>query len=137
MNIGIDIRGLGGKHLTGIGRYIYHAINNLLKLDKENQYYLFSSGLKKEPYLDLDFSQANVKHIHIPISNRLLNLSLLTGINSNICKRFFKDIDIFWMPNINFCRAEQNCPMILTVHDLSFLHSREFYSLKIRYNSYR
>jgi glycosyltransferase involved in cell wall biosynthesis len=133
MNIGIDIRALGNKKLTGIGKYIYHAIDNLLKLDKENQYYLFSSGLKKDPYKQLDFNQANVRHIHIPISNKLMNLSFITGINSGICKKFLKDIDVFWMPNINFCSLPKNLPMILTVHDLSFLHSREFYSLKRRY----
>ncbi|MBT4516807.1 MAG: glycosyltransferase family 4 protein [Candidatus Komeilibacteria bacterium] len=133
MNIGIDIRALGNKKLTGIGKYIYHAITHLLELDKENNYYLFSSGLKEDPYTELDFNQPNVKHFHLSVPNKLLNLNLITGINSNICQKFFKDIDLFWMPNINFCNLPKNFPMILTVHDLSFLHSREFYSLKRRY----
>ena len=133
MNIGIDIRALGNKKLTGIGKYIYYAITHLLELDKENNYYLFSSGLKKDPYMQLDFNQSNVKHFHIPIANKVLNLNLLLGINSNICENFFKDIDLFWMPNINFCNLSKKYPMILTVHDLSFLHSREFYSLRRRY----
>ncbi|MFA6307686.1 MAG: glycosyltransferase family 1 protein [Patescibacteria group bacterium] len=133
MNIGIDIRALGNKKFTGIGKYIFHAIDNILKLDKENQYYLFSSGLNSQIYSDFDFKQNNVKHIHIKVSNKLLNLNILTGIYPNACKAFFKNIDLFWMPNVNFCRTTKNCPMILTVHDLSFLHSREFYSLKRRY----
>jgi len=133
MNIGIDIRALENKHLTGIGKYIFHSINNLLTLDKVNKYYLFTSGLKKKSYSELDFNQTNVTHIHIPMSNKLLNLKLLAGIDSSISKIFFKDVDIFWMPNINFYCFKKNHPMILTVHDLSFLHSREFYSLKRRY----
>jgi glycosyltransferase involved in cell wall biosynthesis len=133
MKIGIDIRALGNKNLTGIGKYIYYSITNILKLDKENEYYLFSSGLKKDSYTNLDFNQPNVKHFHISIANKILNLNLLLGINSSICEKFFKDIDLFWMPNINFCNLSKKYPMILTVHDLSFLHSREFYSLKRRY----
>jgi len=133
MNIGIDIRALGTKKLTGIGKYIFNAIENLLKIDKENQYYLFSSGLNKDLYTDLDFNQSNVNHIHVNIPNKLLNFSLLSGINSGVCKKFFKRVDIFWMPNINFCNFKKDYPVILTVHDLSFLHSREFYSLKRRY----
>jgi len=133
MNIGIDIRALGNKKLTGIGKYIFHAINNILELDKENQYFLFSSGFKKDPYLKLDFNKSNVQHYHISTSNKLLNLNVLTGLGPNLCKNFYKDLDVFWMPNINFCNVPKNYPMILTVHDLSFLHSREFYSLKRRY----
>ena len=35
MNIGIDIRALGNKKLTGIGKYIYYAITHLLELEKK------------------------------------------------------------------------------------------------------
>lgn len=132
MNIGIDIRALGNKKLTGIGKYIYYAINHLLELDKENKYFLFSAGLKKEPYFNLDFNKDNVSHSHILLPNKLLNLNSLAGFGQNFYQKFFKDIDVFWMPNINFCNLPKNYPLILTVHDLSFLHSREFYSLKRR-----
>lgn len=133
MKIGIDIRALGTTHLTGIGKYIYHSIDNILKLDKDNQYILFSSGAKKDPYTKLDFNYPNVKHIHIPISNKILNARLIAGLGCKVCDNFLKDIDIFWMPNLNFCTFPQNKKVILTIHDLSFLHSREFYSLKRRY----
>lgn len=133
MKIGIDIRALGSKHLTGIGVYIINAIRNILAIDHENEYYLFSSGLKKDIYTDLDFNQANVHHVHINSSNKLINLNILAGRSSNVCDNFFKSVDLFWMPNLNFCNLEKCGPTILTVHDLSFLHSREFYSLKRRY----
>jgi len=133
MKIGIDIRALGNKNWTGIGKYIFHSIENILKLDKKNQYYLFSTGLSKDLYTAVDFKQENVQRIHIPVSNKLLNFKLIAGIKTNIFDQFFKEIDIFWMPNINFCHLNKKCPTILTVHDLSFLHSREFYSLKRRY----
>src|SRR3989339_1221905 len=132
MKIGIDIRALGNKNWTGIGKYIFHSIENILKLDKKNQYYLFSTGLSKDLYTAVDFKQENVQRIHIPVSNKLLNFKLIAGIKTNIFDQFFKEIDIFWMPNINFCHLNKKCPTILTVHDLSFLHSREFYSLKRR-----
>ncbi|OGY94245.1 MAG: hypothetical protein A2406_01975 [Candidatus Komeilibacteria bacterium RIFOXYC1_FULL_37_11] len=133
MNIGIDIRALGNKNWTGIGKYVFHSILNILKTDNQNQYYLFSTGLNKDLYEAVDFNQRNVQRIHIPISNKLLNLKLITGFRSNIFDKFFEEIDLFWMPNINFFSPTKKCPTILTVHDLSFLHSREFYSLKRRY----
>jgi len=133
MKIGIDIRALGSKHLTGIGVYIFNAIKNILEIDKDNQYYLFSSGLKNDLYTNLDFNQKNVEHIHVKASNKLINLGIIVGKSSKVCRDFFKQVDLFWLPNINFCNLDRNCPSILTVHDLSFLHSREFYSLKRRY----
>lgn len=133
MKIGIDIRALGTPHLTGIGKYIYHSIDNILKLDKDNQYFLFSSGMKQNPYAKLDFNATNVEHIHIPVSNKVLNFRLIAGLGCKVCDNFLKDVDVFWMPNLNFYSFPKNKKVVLTVHDLSFLHSREFYSLKRRY----
>lgn len=133
MNIGIDIRALGNKKLTGIGKYIYSAVDNLSKIDKANNYILLSSGLRREAYDHLEFNSPNIKHRHFTVSNKVSNFSLVTGYGPNICKKFFEDIDFFWMPNINFCRINNKKPMVLTIHDLSFLHSREFYSLRRRY----
>jgi hypothetical protein len=42
-------------------------------------------------------------------------------------------LDAFWLPNLNFFRINDKTPLILTVHDLSFLHSRQFYSLKMKW----
>lgn len=123
---------MSNKKLTGIGKYIYSALDNLTKQDKNNNYILISTGLKKEAYDHLKLAGSNIKHRHFNIPNKLLNFSIITG-KANMCSRFFEDIDLFWMPNLNFCNLKKRLPLVLTIHDLSFLHSREFYSLRRRY----
>lgn len=132
MNIGVDIRALGNRKLTGIGKYIYCAVEELSKVDKKNNYILLSSGMHKEDYDYLNFSSKNIIHRHLKMPNKLLNLSLKTGLGYGPSKSMFDGIDIYWMPNINFFRLDAEVPVVLTIHDLSFLHSREFYSLKRR-----
>ena len=133
MNIGIDIRALSAKSLTGIGNYIVNAVDNIIKQDKENTYYLLSSGLKSGIDVLDSLNAPNVKHVHWRFSNKLLNSSLASGFGPDLIKKIPVKLDLFWLPNINFFRFNKNTPTILTVHDLSFLHSREFYSLKRRY----
>jgi glycosyltransferase involved in cell wall biosynthesis len=131
MNIAIDIRALSNKKLTGIGKYIYHSIENILELDKNNKYYLFSSGLKDKIPNSLNFV-GNFQYIHIAWPNKLLNFALWLGL-VKLDKFLPDDTDLVWLPNLNFARFSKNLPFILTIHDLSFLHSREFYSVKRRH----
>ncbi|MCD4760627.1 glycosyltransferase family 4 protein [bacterium] len=133
MNIGIDIRVLSSSKLTGVGKYILNAVSHILEADKKNNYFLFSSGLKNNPADRLNFEQENFQHTHIRYSNKLLNLGFLSALGPRINNFFPKKIDLFWMPNLNFARFNCSTPLVLTVHDLSFLHSREFYSLRRRY----
>jgi len=132
MNIGIDIRALGQKKVTGIGNYIVNSLKYIFELDKVNNYYLLSSGLRSKIDPDIKFKQENVSYIHVSIPNKILNLSLKVGFCRSLNKFFPEKIDLLWLPNINFYKFDQTVPTILTIHDLSFLHSREFYSLKRR-----
>lgn len=133
MTIGIDIRALSNKKLTGIGKYIYYAIENILANDHQNNYILISSGWRKKDYKHLNFQAKNLAYRHINLPNKVLNLLFYLGIGSKWSKAFSKDLDLLWMPNINFYQINDNVPLVLTIHDLSFLHDREFYSLKRRY----
>ena len=132
MIIGIDIRALGQKKVTGIGNYIVNSLKYIFELDKVNNYYLLSSGLRSKIDPDIKFKQENVSYIHVSIPNKILNLSLKVGFCRSLNKFFPEKIDLLWLPNINFYKFDQTVPTILTIHDLSFLHSREFYSLKRR-----
>ncbi|MBT4349821.1 glycosyltransferase family 4 protein [bacterium] len=130
MNIGIDIRALSPVKRSGVGNYVFHAIEHLISNDQNNQYYLFSSGWRASDYLPVELSADNIHHVHYKTSNKLFNLRLLLNIAPKIDKLFPVKLDLFWLPNINFLNLSKNLPMILTVHDLSFLHSKHFYSLK-------
>lgn len=136
MNIGVDIRALSTRRFSGVGNYIVNSLKHIFELDKVNHYYLFSSGLKNRTKDWLDFKQANVHQVHFCCSNKLLNLSLLTNCGPDLSKKFPVKLDLMWLPNINFFKFNKEIPTILTIHDLSFLHNREFYSLKRRYWHY-
>ena len=136
MNIGIDIRGLATKSRTGVGNYIFNVLKNIAQVDKVNNYYLLSSGSKKIKKLikkelkNIYKTNDNFYHLHLRISNKILNLILLLKIGPTLTNLFPVKVDLFWLPNINFYKFDKKTPVLLTIHDLSFLHSKNFYSLK-------
>lgn len=132
MKIGIDIRALSTTRLSGVGRYIYNSIHYILENDRENEYYLISTGLKEVPKAWLNFKYDNIHHVHWRFSNKLFNIRTTFGLGPDLTKRVAVKLDLFWLPNINFFKFNKNVPVILTIHDLSFLHSSQFYSLKRR-----
>lgn len=132
MKIGVDIRTLSFDQRSGVGNYVFHTLQDVLAQDKINTYYLFSSGFKKLNLPD-SLKQKNVVHLHISWPNKLLNLALLFNWLTDFTRFSPVTLDVFWLPNLNFFRINDVTPLILTVHDLSFLHSRHFYSLKMKW----
>ena len=132
MKIGVDIRTLSFDQRSGVGNYVFHTLQDILDQDKINTYYFFSSGLKKF-ILPVSLKQDNVVHIHIAWPNKVLNLFFLFNILKDFTRFSPVVLDAFWLPNLNFFRINDKTPLILTVHDLSFLHSRQFYSLKMKW----
>lgn len=59
MKIGIDAR-MYGKEQTGIGLYIENLIENIVKIDSENEYVLF---LRKENFESFDVPMKNFKKV--------------------------------------------------------------------------
>lgn len=132
MNIGIDIRVLNTNKLTGIGSYTKLALFNLAKNYPADNFYLFSSGLKNELNIPEILALSNIHHYHWPESNKILNLKFLLGQGPRLAEVFGVDLDIFWLPNANFYKFSLNCPTIITIHDLSWLHDHGFYNLKMK-----
>lgn len=132
MKIGVDIRTLSFDQRSGVGNYVFHTLQDILAQDKINTYYLFSAGFKKLS-LPESLKQKNVVHLHIAWPNKLLNLALLFNWLTDFTRFSPVALDVFWLPNLNFFRINDSTPLILTVHDLSFLHSRHFYSLKMKW----
>lgn len=74
MKIGIDISQLAYSN-TGVSNFLKNLIENLLKFDKENEYVLFYSSLRKklpdslfwthEPYLKIKKENINAKKVVI------------------------------------------------------------------------
>ena len=114
MNIGINVSMLNGREkITGIGYYTYQVVKNLLHIDDENYYYLFSND-----DLCVDFGTKNNYEIVVlkNKSGRKLFWSVFTlGLK---LKKY--NLDVFWAPahylpligkrKINYC---------VTIHDLA------------------
>lgn len=133
MNIGIDIRCLMEKEITGVGEYTYHLLRHLFEIDNKNNYYLFyNSRQDVEKYIP-KFPKDNVHYCRFSAPNKLLNLSLKLFQRPKLDKWIIKKynvhhIDLFFFPNISFLQT--NCPYIITAHDLSFEFFKEFLSFR-------
>lgn len=132
MNIGIDIRSLQEKQKSGVGEFTYRLLAALFKIDRENNYYLFSNaGRGNKPELPA-VGNAKVSAQHFNYPNKLLNFGFRFFKTPKIDKLINDKIDVFIFPNINFYALSPNIKKILIVHDLSFKIFPEFFSTKGR-----
>jgi len=144
MNIAVDIRSLLEAHWSGISWYTYDILNALFKIDQENHYFLFYNQYQTPKFNFAVWNQENVHFAPFRFPNKILNLSLkffqhpyldkLTGQRlTNIAPLTDRQIAIFWLPNANFAALSANCPLFLTVHDLSFLRYPQFLNNRERF----
>lgn len=129
MLIGIDARTLLENYYSGVNFYTYNLLAALFELDKENQYKLFSNSLKNRGGLAVFKDRKNIEPHHFNWSNKLLNFSF-TFLDFPKLNRLIGEIDLLFLPNLNFLALESKIPLVTTVHDLSFERYPEFYSLK-------
>ena len=136
MNIAVDIRNLLAPQLTGVGVYTFKILNELMKNDKQNRYFLFYSGIGRNSKAILDLKKIapdNFSFCHLKLPNKFLNLCWFLFNRPNLDNFFLKKhnvtIDRWWFPNLNFWFTEK--PYILTVHDLSFKIMPQVYSWKM------
>ncbi|OGI26641.1 MAG: hypothetical protein A2359_00790 [Candidatus Moranbacteria bacterium RIFOXYB1_FULL_43_19] len=132
MRIGIDLRCLEEEKISGVGEYALEIVRNLLEIDRENQYVIFSNSFK-EKGKNFSFLE-NYPHVKVSrfrYSNKLLNL-LLWYFGWPKLDELIGDADIFFAPNINFLAVSKNCKLVTTFHDLSFERFPEFFTAKTR-----
>ncbi len=122
MNIGIDIRLLGRGTRSGIEEYTGELVSRLI--GAPHQFDLFYNGRAMAP-LPESFSQPNVRVINWSIPNRLVEASMHLFGWPNLRS------DVFFSPHFNFIKT--SAPHIMTFHDLSFLHHKNFFSAKQRF----
>jgi len=129
MKIGIDIRCLMNGNYSGVSWYAYNLLKNIFALDANNQYVLFYNSGK--PVSLPEFKQSNVSYHGCRYPNKLFNLSLNFFDYPKI-DSLIGGVDIFFVPNLHFISWSPRCKKIITVHDLSFLHFPEFFTVKMR-----
>ena len=138
MNIGIDIRPLMSPARSGVGEYTHELIDALLKIDTENQYFLFYNSYKNTSQHIPAWNQPNVHYVHKKWPNKFFNIATkifsIPQIDSIIKKTaktpLSNDPDYFFSPNFGFSALTKKTKHILTVHDLSFEFFPEFFSFK-------
>ncbi|MBD3245151.1 MAG: glycosyltransferase [Candidatus Moranbacteria bacterium] len=128
MRIAIDVRLLAQQNKTGIKEYTTGLLRALFLQDRKNVYILFYNSFKKQNPKELEefekYPNVFIKRYYYP--NKLLNLSL-TFLRFPKLDKLLKT-KVFFLPNIIFNAFSKNCFLILTLHDLSFLKHREFFS---------
>lgn len=131
MRILIDIRLLASGKFSGIEEYTRHLVNNILAMDRENEYSLFFNSFRKQPIADfgIDMSRAPLKRFYVP--NKLFDASI----------RFFgfpkldrlTGADLIFSPHFNIVAHTEKSKRVMTVHDLSFVRHPEFFSRRKRF----
>ncbi|CAM2756668.1 glycosyltransferase family 1 protein [Hathewaya histolytica] len=109
MKIAIDCRGINWYHGTGIGTYTDNLLKNLLKIDDENYYHLFWSGLGYEKYekYNANFIMSSEKH------HRFFQQHIFPNNIEN------EKIDIYHVPQNGIGLSNNiDCIKFVTVHDL-------------------
>lgn len=127
MKILIDIRLLNSKNFSGIGEYTFQGVNRILELDKRNEYILFANSFFGHQ-INIEISQnAKIINWHIPniIFNLLNKFHLIPKIDTLL------KCDALWSPHFNYLPVK-NAKKIISIHDLSFLHYPQFFTVKQR-----
>lgn len=129
MKIGIDARCLCEEKYSGISEYTHNLVKHLLKIDNQNQYFLFYNSAKAS--FVPEFSHPNVTYKGFKYPNKIFNLAI----------RFFKvaaldkmlgGVDVFITPTFLFTNLSKDCKKLLIIHDLSFEIYPEFFTAKRR-----
>ncbi|HOK35583.1 MAG TPA: glycosyltransferase family 1 protein [Candidatus Pacearchaeota archaeon] len=128
MKIAIDARVIE-RRMSGIGRYLLGFLEWLTKLDKQNQYFLFSyEGLPK-------FQQAGYKVIatgkNSIFRGKIYNFYWQEFILPQLLKKY--KIDIFFNPNHYLPLRKTSSKNIITIHDLSHKIEKEYKSFIYRF----
>jgi glycosyltransferase involved in cell wall biosynthesis len=112
------------SNLEGVGGYALELLPELLKIDTENEYFLFFEPDERPNYFKKRVDLSRFKNVEIKVAPLPLG-RLKTNIFS--LPRFLKEnrIDIYHVPNIVFSPFKSGYKIIATVYDLlPFLYPR-------------
>ncbi len=119
MKIGIDGYEANIQSRVGIGQYAYQLLNQLHRLDKENEYTIF---LPQSPVADMPHERENWRYIigHTGIFWTIFQLP-------SLLKK--KQLDLFFSPT-HYAPWFTDVPCILSIMDLSYLRYPELFRIK-------
>jgi len=111
---------------SGVSEYTLNLIKEILRLDNHNEYRLFYNSFGDCLNIP-EFKEKNVKLVKYNYPNKVLNYLFFKFFNyPKIDKEL--EVDVFFMPHINFIGKSTASKSLITIHDLSFLKYPEFFS---------
>lgn len=140
MRILVDCRHLNIPEQSGVGEYTIQLLRSLFALSAAHEYVLLTSGRQTPDLISLFRSRtfptfvfpSYVKHIHIPITNKFLNLKILLLKKPSLDQLIDESVGLLFLPNLNITALQKNIPTVLTIHDLSWKFFPECYSRRMR-----
>lgn len=135
MTIAIDIRSLQNG-TGGIPEYTRNIVSALLAEDTAHNYVLFANAWNHTRNIGIPERGSRHRVCFLNIPNKLLHASLAIARKPTIESLLYAVCgarpDILFMPNIHFISFNSSLPLVLTVHDISFRHMPELFSLHAR-----
>jgi glycosyltransferase involved in cell wall biosynthesis len=135
MRIGIDCRTILNHEKekgAGLGHYTYQLVRYLLKIDKDNDYFLFFDKTVKERRLK-KITQQNVRFVFFPF---IYYTNFIPDKYADYLLSAFFDryrLDVLHSPTLNLPQFYKG-KAIVTAHDVGVLKFPEFYPDKERSN---
>ncbi len=129
MKIGVDIRVLLDKNYSGVAGFTFNLLKNLIRIDKYNAYYFFyNSFSSKIDLVEFKNINNNLQIIKTNYPNKIFNYFFQKIFNYPKLDKVVGGCTVFYCPHINFSSFSSNSKNIITIHDLSFLRYKEFFS---------
>lgn len=128
--IGVDIRVLTSRRMSGIEEYTDQLLAHLIPLDTSVRYRLYSSG-RQRPHIRPWMQAPHVEWVHDDVSNRLqFARTWLTG-RPHLDQRL-GGVDGMFFPHFLLGATSPNVPRVMTWHDLSYERMPETLSWRRR-----
>lgn len=125
MRIGVDVRCLMDGTRTGVEEYTLHVLRAVMAAAPADTFVLLANS-RRPPHLPA-FEGANVETRTFSYPNTLFNLSLKM-LQAPALDRLARGMDVFFVPAFRLAPLTSRCPLVLTVHDLSFVRYPWFFS---------
>ncbi len=132
MYLGIDIRSLQERWPGGITSYTRELLTALVPYIADDSVLLFSSGWGAHLRQQTPFARLqNVRDVHLRVPNKLFNSSIAFFHRPTLDALLGK-LDLFFAPNFPFVNVSDRCRLVVTVHDLSFVHFSHLLSPRMK-----
>lgn len=129
MIIGIDGRPLMDGRYSGVGWYAHYLINNLTSHFTADDYRIFYNSSREVKVPAFAGDKITTHYYRIP--NKVLSLATKFFGWPRI-DDLLGGVDTLYLPNINFVACRPTTRLVVTIHDLSFIHFPYFFTIKMR-----